>query len=291
MRLVGFRTLAHSMAMPSPKIWASCVVKDETDIIAECLRSAARWCDAIYVLDNGSGDGTWEKVQRLAGEIPAVVPFKQDPTPFSENFRGQVFEHYRHLSQDGDWWCRLDADEFYIDDPKTFLAAVPLGFDLIWSASFQYYFTEVDRDRWAADPAVFADDAPVEAKCRHFLLNWSEPRFHRYRRDLVWRPGGWPGPLGPSYGKRIRLKHFQYRSPEQISKRLATRKNTESFSHEMVHGWKDWIQAGAPQGLSIEPRETPPWEDRVLDSRLLTFDDGNQAYEVDERLLPRITDL
>jgi len=156
-----------SMAIPSPKIWALCVVKDEADIIAECLRSAARWCDAIYVLDNGSGDGTSEKVQRLAGEIPAVVPFKQDPTPFSEALRGEVFERYRHLSADGDWWCRLDADELYIDDPKAFVAAVPPQFDVIWSASFQYYFTEVDRDRWAADPALFADDAPVEAKCRH----------------------------------------------------------------------------------------------------------------------------
>ena len=86
------------MAIPSPKIHALCVVKDETDIISECLRSAARRCDAIYVLDNGSEDGTWEKVRRLAGEIPVVVPFKQDPTPFSEDLRGEVFERYMAAS-------------------------------------------------------------------------------------------------------------------------------------------------------------------------------------------------
>jgi hypothetical protein len=41
----------------------------------------------------------------------------------------------RHLAcerLDGDWWCILDADEFYIDDPREFLEAVPKRFSSVW---------------------------------------------------------------------------------------------------------------------------------------------------------------
>src|SRR5688500_16851086 len=103
------------------KIHAICVVKNEADIIEETLRAAASWANWIYVLDNGSHDGTWEAVQRLAAEVPSVVPYKQDRRPFDFELRGDLLRHYVGRAKRGDWWCILDADEIYIDDPRQFL--------------------------------------------------------------------------------------------------------------------------------------------------------------------------
>src|SRR5215469_2313613 len=60
------------------KIHGLCIVKNETDILEESLASALRWCDHIYIFDNGSTDGTWELVKNLAIEHPQIVPYKQD---------------------------------------------------------------------------------------------------------------------------------------------------------------------------------------------------------------------
>lgn len=48
------------------KIHSICLVKNESDIIAQTLKAAVNWSDFIYVYDNGSTDGTWEKVISLS---------------------------------------------------------------------------------------------------------------------------------------------------------------------------------------------------------------------------------
>ena len=83
------------------------------------------WCDSISVLDTGSPDGTWEKVRTLAGELPQVIPFMQDPRPFDDSIRGVILRHHLGRANPNDWWCILDADEFYIDDPRSFLSRIP----------------------------------------------------------------------------------------------------------------------------------------------------------------------
>ncbi len=40
-------------------------------------------------------------------------------------------------------WCRLDSDEIYIDDPINFLSAVPDKYGFVFSASFNFYFTDL----------------------------------------------------------------------------------------------------------------------------------------------------
>lgn len=250
-----------------------CMVKDEADILEQCFKSAARWCDSIFVYDNGSGDGSWEKTRSLSRRIKAVVPFKSDPRPFCEDLRGEIFDHYRDLCDDGDWWCRLDADEFYIDDPRSFLAGVSARYDVVWGASFQFYFTEHDLVRYRSDPTLFGASVLVEKKCRYFSNNWSEPRFCRYHHRLRWHPRGWPGPLGPSYPRRIRLKHFQYRSPAQIVLRLKSRTNPDSFSHELTPHWRH-------RAVSV-PTNSVSWLGRVAGADRLQFDDGRATYQID----------
>jgi hypothetical protein len=281
-----------------PKIFGICLVKNEADIIVQCLRAAQEWCTRIYVYDNGSEDGTWEKIGDFAATCKTIVPFRQDGKPFSDSLRGEVFEHFKETCCAADWWCRLDADEFYIDDPRAFLAEVPPEFDMVWSASFQYYFTEKDLARYQVNPELFADEVPAQIKCRYYLNNWSERRFFRHKRELQFRTGNaWPRPLRSPFPKRIRLKHFQYRSPHQIQKRLETRRIPMLFGlyrHEKVPDWQSRIGMGNPFAViegSVPDFRPSSWIERIADSSKLLFDDGQATYEIDEIKLPPIRGL
>ena len=272
------------------------LVKDEADIVGATLEAAARWCDSIYVFDNGSSDGTWELIQAIAARDPRVVPYKQDAKPFRQSLRGEIFRQFRDRAHPGDWWCILDGDEFYIDDPREFLAAVPARYGEVWSSSFQYYFTERDLERYEADPDEFLA-APAPERLHYYLNNWSESRFMRHHDGLVWPPDreGHPGyrrplGLGATYPRRIRLKHYQYRSPEQIDARLRSRMAiATSYRHEHQ---PDWL--ARTLGHSVPPEVTrpaggaPSWRDRIVPSLYLHLDEGDGVYEEDEQALPRI---
>ncbi len=275
------------------KLHGLSLVKNEADVIAQSLTAAAQWADFVYVYDNGSNDGTWEIVHDLAASHDNVIPYKQEALPYSQALRKHLFEVYRRDGARGDWWCLLDADEFFIDDPRTFLAAVPEPFDEVWSASFEYYFTDIDAARYEEDPGAYADDVPVGAKLRYYINNWSEPRFFRDTERLEWLEGGWPDRLGPAYQKRIRLKHYQYRSPTQIQKRIDSRRaafERGSFLHEMYPDWKRAVLDPLSAGFEgSRPANAPrSWRERVIEASLLTEDRGDDEYVVREEALPRI---
>jgi glycosyltransferase involved in cell wall biosynthesis len=243
------------------------------------------------VYDNGSTDGTWEKVLALAASESRIVPFRTDAAPYDNNLRRFPFAHYRHLSEPGDWWCQLDADEIYIDCPREFLAEVPADCDTVWSASFQYYFTDEDLERYRRDPALYADDAPIEQRCRYYSNNWSEIRFFRYDPRLQWHTGKFPYPLSKSFERRIRLKHYPYRSPQQIERRLATRRaaiQRGRFRHERATDLSD-VNSNAPVRPKYrQDRKAPDsWMSRVAPASSLIRDDGRN-YVINERVLPRI---
>ena len=275
------------------RIRAFCMVKNEADVIAQSLTAAAGWCDAIYVWDNGSTDGTWKTVLALSQELPSVIPDRQDDRPFREALRRELFVDRRREAEDDDWWCVLDADEFYIDDPRVFLAEVSPPFDEVWAASFEYYFTEEDLIRFQENPSFYADDVPVEQKLRFYINNWSEPRFFRHSARLVWEKGSWPQDLGPACPRRIRLKHYQYRSPQQMQTRLETRAEPlrrGHFPHEGLPQWKAaMLDVGnADFSGSSHDHAALRWTDRVLDSSMLIEDTPGGDYVIVEEALPPI---
>jgi hypothetical protein len=273
------------------RIHSICLVKNEGDVVVESLTAASRWSDFIYVYDNGSTDGTWEKVLDLAKRLPQVVPYKQDDRPFDDGLRHEPFAHYRHRAEPGDWWClALDADEIYIDSPKEFLAGIPMPFDVVWLACFQYYFTERDVALFHENPALYADQVPVEQKCRYYVNNWSEPGFFRYGRHLRWDSGRLPRPLRHPSPRRIRMKHYQYRSPAQIEMRLRTRRAAMArgiFVHETQTDWKSSV-TGQFDPRRAGARLPESWTERIVDSSTLIYDNGDD-YLIDERMLPRIS--
>lgn len=204
------------------RIFGLALVKNEEDIVRETFAKASAWCDAIHVFDTGSSDATWEVVCGMARGDPRIVPFRKETRPFRDELRAELFGAVRHQARAGDWWCRLDADEIYIDDPRIFLAEVPRRHHAVFSASCQFYFTEQELALFERDPEAFLR-APAEERLHYYDCNWSEVRFCRHRDGLVWSGTSWPTHMGVAHPRRIRLKHLQYRSPGQIQARLATR--------------------------------------------------------------------
>lgn len=271
------------------RIFATCLVKNERDIIEETLAAASRWCDVLYVHDTGSTDGTWEAVVDAASRLQPVVPFKREDVPFDDSLRGETFAVYHSECEAGDWWCPLDADEIYIDDPREFLAAVPYEHGVVWSSCFEFMFTERDLERYRREPERYGSE-PVENRLRYYANTWSEPRFYRYQDVQIWR--GRPTPMERSHPFRIRYKHYQYRSPEQIQVRLDTRCEALAaghFAHERREHWAHYSRRAAE--LLTEGYMGPQtWEERVVDASSLHHDDRNGHYVADEAALPPINE-
>ena len=281
------------------KIHALCIVKNEGDVLQEALISALHWCDHIYVFDNGSNDGTWELVKELAKQHLQIVPYKQDDVLFSSALRADIFNAFRVNAGPQDWWCRLDADEFYIDDPRIFLGKIPDRFQTVWSASLNYYFTDRDATSYREDPVKFLA-TPVQERLRYYLNNWGELRFFRHSDKIIWTRtedyGGFPGVMftAPAYPVRIWLKHYQYRSPDQIERRLRTRRPameaSTGFLHEVTPNWRAAIATKRDAPLAFENARPEfagaCWEERVVSAESLDYDAFDRRYVINENLMP-----
>lgn len=246
-----------------------CLIKNEADFIERSLRHNARFFDRIYVYDNASTDGSWDIVGELAKELPdTIVPYASENHDFRDGLRALPFEHYRHEAVPGDWWCRLDADEVYIDDPRSFLSTVPRNHHVVWTVLLQYYFTERDLPEGGGYPTELSH--PFPDLPRHYLADAAEARFFRHRSRLAWRPDqAWPAHLGLVHPKRLRARHYQWRSPKQMQKRLDTRREAaargyRTFRHTIEESWQEKIR------LSSE----------------LQLDRGDGQLEVDPEMLP-----
>jgi len=245
------------------KIHGICLVKNEADFLRFGIEANLTHFDGIYIFDNGSADGTWEEALCLQSRHPSrVFAWKSEETPFRDSLRGQVFNAFRTRAEPGDWWCRLDADEIYLDPVREFLSVVPARHHVVWSISHQYYFSAEDARKWESRPAggtlEAMDDLP-----RHYRINHSEARFFRHRDRLVWSEGSWPAHLGLVHPRRIRLQHYQYRSPSQIQRRLDTRRiaaaeGYEHFCHSLESHWREKITDSSDLLIEAPPKSAPP---------------------------------
>lgn len=228
-------------------IFAIMLVKNEADIVRSVIEDAEKWADRIFVMDNGSTDGTWEIVQSLKNSI--VVPWKQDFRPYSNGLRADVFNAFRHEATDGDWWCfKLDADEFYADNPRSFLAGVPKKYGLVAKKSFDYVITKEDVEEYE-----FSGDFPSDRTHIQYIKNscWAEPRFFKYRSSLKWEfseTSHYPKYAGILYPKLISVQHYQFRSPGQMQLRLdlrnslANKQNGICFRHVKQTSYKELLE-------------------------------------------------
>lgn len=227
------------------KIYSLLLVKNEADIIRESLLAAIKWSDKVIVMDNGSQDGTWEIVQELAQEYPRIVAFMQYTGSFHIGLRAKAFRAFRHEMTCNDWWCvRLDADEFFSEDPRIFLGKLPHKYTCVKKISTDYILTQEDIQTYD-----FTGDFSVDQQyiTHHLPEKRKERRFIRHRPWLIWcERWRYPHPIGRTAKAYIAVDHYQYRSPQQMEKRFLTRQQAKkdgcgSFLHENGSNWTDYL--------------------------------------------------
>jgi len=250
--------------MDNFRIHSIALVKNEADIVRYCLQEALKWSDFIYVYDGASTDGTLEILRSMQND--RIILFKSDGCVFRESLRADVFNAYRHLAREGDWWCQLNVDEFYVDEPRAFLSKVPCSQHVVWGQVIEYYLTPQDVD-------TIDFTLPVERllpHIRYYRAGYAERRFFRHRSRLQWSPAAaWPKHLGVVYNDLLRFRHYPYRSPQQIQMRLDVRRDNRA------RGFEGWDHA-----------KEACWREKLVPREKLQYDRGDNQFVIDPSWVP-----
>lgn len=226
-------------------------VRDEADIIGQCLAHLLKWADAVYVFDTGSVDESWELVQDAARHDKRVIPLKKDAVFFSETrLRGWMFNQVRSQMRDGDWFLRADADEFHHIPPPEFVRSrLRLHETIAYHQYYDFKLTESEVADWEAGRESFADRArPIEDRRRWFTLSsYSEPRLCKYRSTMRWPPTvSFPFNAGFVAKERLPIRHYPHRDPAQLHRRcrlraimMADQENRSNWSRPELHHWTE----------------------------------------------------
>jgi glycosyltransferase involved in cell wall biosynthesis len=203
-------------------------VRDEADVIGECLDHMLAWVDAVYVFDTGSEDQTWEIVNDAAAKDRRVKPMRKDAVFFSETWlRGWMFHQARGELQNGDWFLRADADEFHHVPPPEFVKTRLRRHEtVVYHQYYNFCLRESEVRDWEAGRETLADRRrPIAARRRWYLPSvYSEPRLCRYRRTMQWPPSvSFPYNAGYLAVERLPIRHYPHRDPLQLARRCRLR--------------------------------------------------------------------
>ena len=128
------------------------IVKNEEDVLARCLDSAAELVDEIVIVDTGSTDSTREIAARYTDKI---FDF-----PWQDDFAAARNESFSHATMDYCLW--LDADDVLLEedqekfralkeelDPGVSVVMAPYhtGFDESGRVTFSYYRERLIKNR------------------------------------------------------------------------------------------------------------------------------------------------
>lgn len=192
-------------------IAAVTMVKNEADIIVASILAMAAQVDRVYVLDNGSTDGT----RALLAQLPVVVDDEPEVGYYQSERMSMLA---RRAFEDGARWVvPFDADEVWASrEPDKSLREVlrhadRAGYDVVCGALFDHVATGADPD----------DLSPLRRMGWRRRESVPLPKVAaRARPDLVIAQGNHvaraQGPLSVLPGFPLMVRHFSNRSPEQF---------------------------------------------------------------------------
>ena len=249
-------------------------VRDEADVIAQCLRHALTWADAIYVFDTGSVDETWEIVQDFAARDKRVVPIRKEPVYFSETrLRGYIFHVARQCMRDGDWFLRVDADEFHHVVPPEFVnTRLQRHETVVFHQYYDFRLLQSEVDAWNRGTETRADrQLSIEDRRQYYTVSvYTEPRLCRYRSTMRWpETVSFPSNAGFVARERLPIRHYPHRDPAQLLRRcrlraimMADSNNRKNWDGIDYHYWeeREWRKFITPDDLPELKHWTPGTE-------------------------------
>jgi hypothetical protein len=225
------------------------LLRDEDDIIRQNLAHLLTWIDALYILDLGSTDSTWDIVQEFAAKDSRIVPFKHAPIVYNDSLRCMLFDHYRDRFEPGDWVMKIDADEFYYVTPPDFVRTRLRAMETIVILQW-YFFRLTSREVANYDSGrvdVMEDRKRSIQDRRRFykIAQYGEPRMFRYRQSMRWpESANWPFNAGYMSRERLPILHYPHRDPLQMERRYRLRaamtrmKGSQQGSHWKLEDWR-----------------------------------------------------
>ncbi|MEM9275906.1 MAG: glycosyltransferase family 2 protein [Cyanobacteria bacterium P01_F01_bin.143] len=238
------------------KFHALLPIRDEADIIQQCLEHLLTWADKIYVFDTGSVDETWEIVQDIAHKEKQIIPLRKEPVYYSETkLRGYMFHCARQQMQDGDWFLRVDADEFHHILPPEFVKNhLQTHETIVYHQYYDFRLTQKEVAAWQRGDENITDRQKSIAQRRRYYIPsyYSEPRLCRYRSTMKW-PINCSFPINAGFvaQERLPIRHYPHRDPIQLERRCCLRaimmaddSNRKNWSSPEEHHWsqQDWRQ-------------------------------------------------
>ncbi|HEX2838882.1 MAG TPA: glycosyltransferase family 2 protein [Phycisphaerales bacterium] len=223
------------------------LVRNEADILPQTLPHLLEFCGAVHVLDTGSTDGSWDLVREMALREKRLRPFASAPLTGDVSLRGVMFEAVRGTMRDGDWFGRVDADEFYHVPPPEFVDRfVTRREGRVFAQHYDFPMTRSLWEEWnrsPTSPTTVTTPADIRAARRQFIVDtrmWFDARWFRFRRGMRWAPGQ-PNPFNPGLAARVRIPvlHYRWRNLPQVLDRLSNRAEMAKMDPHGEH----WTQA------------------------------------------------
>jgi hypothetical protein len=164
-----------------------------------------------------------------------------------------MFHQARKEMRDGDWFLRVDADEFHHVDPREFVKQHMRKHETI--AYHQYYdfcLLESEVVAWQAGKETIEDRVrAIDERRRWYTVSlYSEPRLCRFRSSMQWPPSvSFPFNAGFVARERLPIRHYPHRDPVQLQKRCKLRaiimgdaENRSNWTAPELHHWseKEW---------------------------------------------------
>lgn len=235
-------------------------VRDESDIIRQSLDHLLTWADWIYVFDTGSVDSTWEILLEYAAHEKRIVPLQKDSVYFSENrLRGWLFHQARQRMRNGDWFLRVDADEFHHIAPPEFVRTrLRQNETIVYHQYYNFVLRECEVKNWESGRESISDRSrPIELRRQWYAPSvYSEPRLCKYRSTMRWPPTvSFPYNAGFVARERIPIRHYPHRDPLQLERRCRLRaimmsdlENRRHWTKPELHHWseREWRNFVSP---------------------------------------------
>lgn len=249
-------------------------VRDEADIIGQCLDRLLTWADRIFIFDTGSVDHTWEIVQEYAARSKKIEAVKKDAVYFSETkLRGFLFHKARQEMKDGDWFLRVDADEFHYLAPEQFIKERLRKHEtIVYHQYYNFELTQSEANRLSSYEAIVAErELPITDRRRNYTISvYSEPRLCKYRSTMKWPDiVSFPYNAGFLAKERLPILHYPNRDPLQMDRRcklravmLANKENRLNWGdpdshHWTIDDWKKFVVPDQQEGMKRWELNTP----------------------------------
>ncbi len=213
---------------------------NEEEIIEDCLLERLKHFDLISIIDS-STDNTPELCKSMAKSYPDRIIYQWDGTPGAsiKYFRERLYESLKGKIDDNTWIWQLDTDIRFQEHTSIggltqfLIEADREGANCIACRIQQFYptFEDIENNVHWKD-------------FKYYSVNWRSKIIYKGLSKLYFKGAMQETPCVPDEKKASlspTVRHYQYRNPTQIQKRIDRAFGLGCYTHVTSKDWHDYI--------------------------------------------------